>query len=122
MWVFSVPVLSLERARNKQFPSPRTWSIVRGSPIVLGILGMKRTLRTDNLSLCAAWFRQLESVGVNLSVNVVGGVVTMSSSSEDEESDPGWSVNSDSGHDMVGGGGNSVAEGGGIEDGFAGDF
>ena len=63
MWVFSVPVISLERARNKQFPSPRTWSIVRGSPIVLDILGVKRPLRTDNLSLCAAWFRQLESVG-----------------------------------------------------------
>ena len=86
---------------------------------------MKRTLRTDNPSLCAAWFRQLESVGVNLSVNVVGVVVKMSSSSEDEKSDPGWSVNSDSGHDMVGGGGNSVAEGGGTEDceeRFAGDF
>ena len=50
---------------------------------------MKRTLRTDNPSLCAAWFRQLESVGVNLSVNVVGVVVTMSSFSEDEESNPG---------------------------------
>ena len=46
---------------------------------------------------------------------VVGVVVTMSSSS----------VNADSGHDMVGGGGNSVAEGDGTEDcedGFAGDF
>ena len=53
-------------------------------------------------------------------MDVVGGVVTMSSSSEDEESDPGWSVNSDSGPDMVGGGGNSVAED--CEDGFAGDF
>ena len=55
---------------------------------------------------------------MNLSVAVVGVVVTMLSSSEDEESDPGWSVNSDSGHDMV-------AEGGGTEDcedGFAGDF
>ena len=75
---------------------------------------------TYNPSWCAAWFRQLESVGVNLSVDVVGGVVTMSSSSEDEESDPGWSVNSDSGPDMVGGGGNCVAED--CEDGFAGDF
>ena len=86
---------------------------------------MKRTLRTDNPILCAAWFRQLESVGVNVSVNVLGVVVTMSPSSEDEESDPGWSVNSDSGHGMVGGDGNSVAEGGGTEDcedGFAGDF
>ena len=52
---------------------------------------------------------------MNLSVDVVGVVVTMSSSS----------VNADTGHDMVGGGGNSVAEGGGTEDcedGFAGDF
>ena len=35
------------------------------------------------------------------------------------------SVNADSGHDMVGGGGSSVAEGDGTEDcenGFAGDF
>ena len=54
----------------------------------------------------ASW----NQLGVNLSANVVGVVVTMSSSSEDEESDPGWSVNSDSGHDMVGGDGNSVAE------------
>ena len=53
-----------------------------------------------------------ESVGVNLSVNVVGVVVTMLLSSEDEESDQGWYVNSYSGHDMVGGDGNSVAEGG----------
>ena len=77
---------------------------------------MKRTLRTDNPSWCAAWFRQLESSGVYVSLNVVSVVVTMSSSSEDEESDPGWSVNADSGHGMVGGGGNSVAEGGGTKD------
>ena len=58
-------------------------------------------------------------------MDVGGVVVTMPSSSEDEESDPGWSVNADSGHDMVGGDGNSVAEGCGTEDcedGFAGDF
>ena len=50
-----------------------------------------------------------------MSVDVVGVVVTMSSSS----------VNADSGHGMVGGGRNRVAEGGGTEDcedGFAGDF
>ena len=105
MLLFFVLVISLERARNKQFPSPGTWSIVRGSSITLGILGVKRNLRTDNPSLCAAWFRQLESSGVYVSVNVVGVVVTMSLSSEDEESDQGWSVNSDSGHDMVGGDG-----------------